>query len=138
MTKRTDPNDVPGHPPDPGKVASAGHPPDPGVTVPGLDPGVVRTVEWLRKNGFMTTDSGDGQTKPSEARTLDFAHVFMRLASPLHLVDAADRLAGAIEALRGSTGGVLIEATYSPLDGIATLALLSAGEKTLDAVLFGQ
>jgi hypothetical protein len=43
-----------------------------------LDPGVRRLVRALREHNFMTTDSGDGRTKPEDERTFgDRAHVAM-------------------------------------------------------------
>lgn len=36
-----------------------------------LDPGIRRTVRWLRSLGFETTDSGDGVTKPAMGLTWD-------------------------------------------------------------------
>jgi hypothetical protein len=43
-----------------------------------LDPGVRRLVRALREHNVMTTDSGDGRTKPEDERTFgDRAHVAM-------------------------------------------------------------
>jgi hypothetical protein len=92
-----------------------------------LDPGIRGTVRWLQENGFHTTDSGDGASKSDLIATgdaLDFPHVFMTCA-PEVLVSEARRL----YAMLGSFGTV--EATYSPNDGIAVLALIGVTDDKL-------
>jgi hypothetical protein len=50
----------------------------PSINYEELDPGVRRLVRALREHNFMTTDSGDGRTKPEDERTFgDRAHVAM-------------------------------------------------------------
>ncbi len=46
-----------------------------------LNPGIRRTVAWLRSEGFITTDSGDGVTNLAAGMegALPFPHVFMRV-----------------------------------------------------------
>lgn len=57
-----------------------------------LDPGIRDVVVLLRSNGFDTTDSGDGVSKPPEGRVFDFPHVAV-VTSPALLVFEAERLA---------------------------------------------
>ncbi len=47
------------------------------ATVPGIDAGVAKLVEELRRAGFNTTDSGDGAKTGMEC-ALDFPHVFIQ------------------------------------------------------------
>lgn len=56
-----------------------------------LDPGIRRTVLWLRSLGCHTTDSGDGKTKPPGVGILDFPHVVIDV-EPGDLLDEVDRL----------------------------------------------
>ena len=41
-----------------------------------LDPGISTLVRLLQANGFTTTDSGDGKSKPPDERAIEFPHVF--------------------------------------------------------------
>lgn len=93
-----------------------------------LDPGILRTVEWLRARGFETTDSGDGVSKAeliAAGYALPFSHVFMRCA-PAELAAEADRLRR--ELVEHGVEGFRVEASYSPDDGVGVLAMLGAGE----------
>ena len=59
-----------------------------------LDPGIRRTVHWLRAHGFETTDSGDGVSKTQaifDGEALDVPHAFMKLL-PAALVTESMRL----------------------------------------------
>lgn len=83
----------------------------------GLDPGIEELVELLRSHGFETTDSGDGVSKPEDARVFDVPHIFATVASK-DMVSEADRL----QALLESEGyHWLVEATYSPDEADAHL-----------------
>ena len=99
-----------------------------------LDPGIRKVVTWLNWHGFETTDSGDGYTKLvgdwDENEILSYAHVFM-LVSPEMMVAEAKRLWSLILALPSQINDVMIEATYSPLDGVATLALIGVDDDDL-------
>lgn len=87
-----------------------------------LDPGIRRTVMWLRSCGFETTDSGDGVSKSpvGDDGELDFPHVFMT-CDPFDMVAEARRLLGLLTGLGLDFGRV--EASFSPNDGIAVIAL---------------
>lgn len=92
-----------------------------------LDKGIRDLVRLLWGAGFCTTDSGDGVSKPEPGRVLDVPHVFVRSAPDVMVLDA--RRAAAVMAADGyrldTTGdGWLVEATYSPIDGVATLAVI--------------
>lgn len=81
-----------------------------------LDPGIVDTVRLLRDEGFNTTDSGDGVSKPPEGRTFgDLAHVVCVVRWREDMLAEADRL----HVLLGDTWHV--EANYSTRDRVCLL-----------------
>lgn len=85
-----------------------------------LDPGIAPAVAFLQAHGYVTTDSGDGVSKGDDPDALPFPHV-VSVVSPSDVVGAsirAMRLPWHTLALGAPT---TIEATYSPLDGVATL-----------------
>lgn len=93
-----------------------------------LDDGIRETVRFLWDAGFNPVDSGDGRrlgAKQDMDGALDVPHVFMRCHGDA-LVDESRRLwrlamnAGVIEA---NENGPLVEATYSPDDGVAIIVL---------------
>jgi hypothetical protein len=117
-----------------------------------LDPGIRRLVTLLRAHGFETTDSGDGETKPQalfrenpdwcdrdvEAAgilTTPHVHIYVRG----NMLDEADRLLRVLRAELPRAFGprslefndVTIQATYSPLDGIALLSVTGISDKDL-------
>lgn len=110
----------------------------------GLDPGIVKTVAWLRANGFKTTDSGDGRTKFTQGFTEDdgvcpYPHVAITV-DPGNLVREADRLAQllyddhtiAIEPLGpGEEDPPRIEASYCAANGTALILLLHVDDSML-------
>ena len=113
------------------------------IDVEALDPGIRRTVLWLRSQGFETTDSGDGKSKlepgtnvPEEAETIP--HVFM-VSKPASLVASADRLVGALRQLglavvpQGHDGGAWVGSSYDPADGTAVLSLHMVDDAMLPA-----
>jgi glyoxylate carboligase len=103
-----------------------------------INPGVRRTVAWLRSLGFDTTDSGDGRTNVAAGieGALEFPHVYIRVQRGADLVAEAHRLAIALQR-RGVCVGPIgpddtpcIQATYDPCDGSASIALLYVGDET--------
>jgi hypothetical protein len=93
-----------------------------------LDEGIRETVVLLWNAGFEPTDSGDGRrlgTKADMEEALDVPHVFMVCPGD-DLIDEARRLwrlavdAGVVKAHEDSP---LVQATYSPDDGVAVLEL---------------
>jgi hypothetical protein len=107
-----------------------------------LDPGIRRTVLWLRKAGFMTTDSGDGHTKiqagwdPEEV--LDYPHVVC-IVDPLDLLTEALFLVRLVHTRgvsvapngRREPGQAEVQASLDPADGSAILVLAGVGDAEL-------
>lgn len=98
---------------------------DPGPT--GLNPGVVKTVQFLNENGFKTTDSGDGKTHDfpcDQGRP----YVVVR-TEPEKLITEADRLKALLTAHGipvdqvGYEREVSIQGSYDPVNGIALLQI---------------
>lgn len=85
-----------------------------------LDPGIRDVVVEIRAAGFRTTDSGDGASKPADARVFDCPHVVCTVAERARLFEEADRL----QALLGASWRV--EASYAPTDG--SLILLATNQ----------
>ena len=105
-----------------------------------LDPGIRKTVRWLRSEDFDTCDSGDGVSKPADHRNLDVPHVFMQVAPEL-LVAEADRLASFLASLgihvqeQGpeEDGAPCIAASYDPASKVAILVLVGVDDEMLAA-----
>ena len=73
----------------------------------GLDPGIARTVAWVRSKGYITTDSGDGKTKFEKGWTEDdgvllYPHVVISVR-PDDLITETRRLRSLLEAEHGIT-----------------------------------
>lgn len=112
-----------------------------------LDPGIRRTVRWLRDAGFDTIDSGDGVTKAeliAEGYALDVPHVYVR-ANPDNLAADARSLMDFVRAAgfrvsvchrrdRPITSFVII-ATYNAADDTATVCLVGLGDSALGETL---
>ncbi len=115
-----------------------------------LDPGIRRTVAWLRERGFNTTDSGDGVTKltykpdsfysPEGLDAMPFPNVAMT-ADALTLITDTDRLYRSLVAWGAKmepAGNLMddpsLQATYDRVSGVHTIMLLNVD----DARLFGQ
>lgn len=95
-----------------------------------LNPGIINTVKWLNENGFQTVDSGDGETHDYEC-DLECPYVHISVA-PEKLISEANRLQAKLQ----ENGIVLtesdesgssptIQASYSPLDGLAFISLFN-------------
>lgn len=106
-----------------------------------LDPGIRRTVRWLRSLGYDACDSGDGKTKleagwsPNDAR--NHPHVVMRVHPDL-LAEAADALRADVHAIGatvlsiGQGMGVWIQASYDPAGGaVAVLDIMGLDDSML-------
>lgn len=94
----------------------------------GIQPTMHRTVRWMRKLGFHTTDSGDGVTNVEAGMegALEVPHVVATVA-PLEGVALSHRL---LEACRRKglpvgegEGGVSVEFCYLPGKGVGLLTL---------------
>ncbi len=62
-----------------------------------LDPGIRRVVMWIRGLGLHTTDSGDGVSKPADARVTDVPHVAIASRKASFFGDV-DRLSALVDA----------------------------------------
>lgn len=100
-----------------------------------LNPGIRRTVAWLRAKGFRTTDSGDGVTHSFEC---DRDEAYCSIAvEPARLVSEAARLcllledAGVAVHPMGPEALVTIQATYDPADGSAFIDLVGLDDGLL-------
>lgn len=69
-----------------------------GCNLDDLDPGVRRTVRWLRLLGYFTVDSGDGTSKPEEEREFNYPHVLI-MERREHLLDRCDALGKVLDGL---------------------------------------
>lgn len=102
-----------------------------------LDPGIRRTVAWLRDLGFSTTDSGDGVSKGEDG--LAFAHVFIVPNTWSDLVQTARLLLwhlqghAKIDVGPVGRGAVFIEASFDPFDGTAIVQLHGLDDAALVA-----
>ena len=108
-----------------------------------VDPGIRRTVAWLRSHGFNTTDSGDGVTKFRLAKergeepmdcAIEIPHVHIPLKCAENGIATADRL---MRVLRDQAGLVVnqgdIQVVYDPAVRMSILSLYNVD----DARLFG-
>lgn len=95
-----------------------------------LNPGIVKTVEWLREQGFNTVDSGDGETHEFEC-DLPMPYVHMRVEDVGQMAAEAQRLERTLRLQKGVNTGPCnedgtapcIEAHYNPADGYAIISL---------------
>lgn len=103
--------------------------------VAGLDPGVRRLVVWLASEGFETCDSGDGVTKPASGyeEAEREPHVYM-IVTPTTMVGEAHRLLDLLQDNDVDAPDMLIEATYSPIDMTAALALHGVNDAALPPI----
>ena len=106
-----------------------------------LDPGIRRTVSWLRRHGFETTDSGDGISKMIDATpedgVLNTPHVVMvidpfRMEADSHrLLDLFDDHGVTLRVQGSKDDGVQILASYDPADRVAVLMLTGFNDEKL-------
>lgn len=98
-----------------------------------LDPGVRRTVAWLRALGFVTTDSGDGVSKAeaiAEGEAMEFPHVVM-VSTPEALHQDATMLLVRLQEASVDPDAFQIEATYDPFRGSAIILLSGVNDSML-------
>lgn len=96
-----------------------------------LDPGIRETVRFLRQNNFDTTDSGDG-SKASEMECAESEpNAYMVVDNPRNLVSEAVRLRTVLVGRFGNKvrAQMSIEASFSPLDDVALIALHGLSDK---------
>jgi len=120
------------------------HPSDP--LPDDINPGILRTVQWLRSHGYETCDSGDGVTHLAKCDR-DHPYVVMRVAADV-LAKRADELVALLNRAGlkvvsvtygfDEDGGSLapcIQASYDPVDGIALIDLMGVSDALLPANL---
>jgi hypothetical protein len=97
-----------------------------------VQPAMRRTVALVRSMGLETTDSGDGVTNvlAGMEHALDVAHVHC-VVDPEDMIERSRELLCVVTDHVESLEGVHIQATYSPLDGVATLLLLGVSDARL-------
>lgn len=93
-----------------------------------LNPKIKATVEWLRQNGFNTTDSGDGETHDFECdQNIPYVHMVVKpevlIYETRRLVNWLTEKGVKLEPQNETGKAQTVEACFSPLDGIATISL---------------
>ena len=81
-----------------------------------LDEGIRDAVSLLTAHGYTTTDSGDGSKATWMEGALPFRHVVCICAKDRMIVESER-----VPTLPWSSPPTLVEATFSPLDGRATI-----------------
>lgn len=111
-----------------------------------LNPGIRRTVTWLRGHGFATCDSGDGET---HAHSCDRGYPYVSvLCDAAHVIDECHRLAQLLgdagidlvplgHGLDGAGRAIrpCIQATYDPAVRVALIDLMGLRDAMLPASL---
>ena len=94
-----------------------------------IQPTMRKVCRWLRSNGYVTTDSGDGviNVLAGMEGALDRPHVFMQVGSPYDGVRSAQGLLKLCQE-KGLAEGYRIEYLYSPIDGVGVLALYGVSD----------
>lgn len=100
-----------------------------------INPGIRKTVEWLREQGFDTCDSGDGATHMAECDR-DHPYVVMTV-EPSRLIEETHRLRAALETLGlevvnmgpDPNDGVSIQASYDPVTAIGCIDLMGLRDR---------
>lgn len=104
-----------------------------------INPGVRRLVRFLREHGFETCDSGDGVTREFECDP-GFPYVHMRVNAG-DMVDLSVRLHNLLlpfvdfhpecKTEDEQMAAPMIEASFSPVDLIATLSIFNVTDTNL-------
>lgn len=105
-----------------------------------LNPGITKLVSALNEAGFMTTDSGDGETH-DHACDRPYGYVVVLVPDKNDLVAASDRLRSLLEGLGLSVvpqsletppeGSCTVQAMYCPADGFAVIDLSHVHDRML-------
>ena len=100
--------------------------------VDGLDPGIRRMVTLLRKHRFVTSDSGDGQTKPAagDGEALQTSHVFIVVPFDV-LIKEALRLQYVLHVNGIPRREGQVQANYDPYNNVAILMVLGISDSDL-------
>lgn len=88
-----------------------------------MNKGIIKTVEWLQAKGYVTTDSGDGETHDYEC-DLDIPYVHMQVDKDDMAYEARNLMLDLTElGIEVDSGD--IQATYDPVDDIGVLSLFN-------------
>ncbi len=100
-----------------------------------LDPGIRGVVRVLHQNGYETTDSGDGVTKPAAGwpakELIDGPHVAVRVPDGADIRDWSGRLLATLRWDAKDTSKLHIETTFSPTDGMTTCLVCGLDDSML-------
>jgi hypothetical protein len=92
-----------------------------------ISPGIINTVNWLRANGFETTDSGDGKTNLEAGMSCAWDVPMVAMEIPPYLfLDEANRLQRLIDPFKNDGRWELdpqVEVAYLPKSGVCSLLL---------------
>lgn len=93
-----------------------------------LDPGIREVVRFIRSEGYVTTDSGDGKTKPPGPDVLPYPHVACQVPVMPSVITHADHLRRLMqmgEAIGKVPPGWQVQLTYDPAtDHTRTIVML--------------
>lgn len=102
-----------------------------------LNPGITRTVAWLREHGFNTQDSGDGATHDFECDQ-PIPYVHMMVKDPILLVGTVRKLERllaergvSLQPMNEAGTAPAIEASWNPRDGFAIVTLWNVADADL-------
>lgn len=107
--------------------------------IPGLTPGIARTVTLLQSWGFGTCDSGDGvaNVEAGMEGARPEPHVVMQ-SWPEHVVEEAKRLAEKLRSvgvdvkpIGPEPGAPCIQASYDPASSVALIDLMNVDDALL-------
>lgn len=94
-----------------------------------LDPGIREIVRYIRREGFVTTDSGDGKTKPPGPDVLPYPHVAVQVPVMPTVISHADHLRRVMqcgEPIGKVPAGWQVQLTYDPAtDHTRTLIMVT-------------
>jgi hypothetical protein len=97
-----------------------------------LDPGIAPLVLLLKTNGYYTTDSGDGVSKPAKDPTLKeyedylpYPHVFVRIYANKDPIGATKELYGLLSNVKLNKPIEVgdIQLTYDPVNEISMIII---------------
>ena len=102
-----------------------------------MNPGIRKTVAWLRSKGFETTDSGDGETNTYECdRSIPYISI---MVDPARMAEESNRLLNLLRdsglkigAMTGDITEPCIQATYDPGNKIAIIDLTGVKDSSLE------
>ncbi len=102
-----------------------------------INPGIIRTVEFLNDNGFRTIDSGDGETHDF-ACDRSFGYVSIMVDDHSKLLSEAVRLklllsdrGVNVQPIGKSDEFTYIQATFDPADGTSVIDISNITDKIL-------